>query len=535
MPKLQRRATHAELPNKSINYRLKELLLKRSNSCSEIEVPFISEEAPTISPEKEFEWNETVKKVSIVENTEEIPFRSTPKRRSTTGSSIHSHHRFSETSTLSDNDSFRRRSNLSLQRRFSNYSVATTSLTTCSNFSTILEPDSAIDLAEALFMNIFDNDDIDGLIPPRFLTTNPDAIVDNIREEEIFSGSYSPSASCDHSSSLDEDLANTFNFHTSELGSTELRLSCASTPLTTGSPRSSRHSKSSSPERTEPVSSFPIEGGPPRTSFLSMNNMLMLDTVEEETASQISPSPRVLSPRMSIDLGDSFDLPSEQRSKQQTTSHRLSVPHMRKVSLQREHSPREYHRYSVDSMVSENSFYFSVTSFDDDIKGKMDQIDDPTSSPKVERRQRKLATVATPPNSTVLNWLANMPKDNPPILDPDEPWPFNDDAAHSSAAPCEGSMEFLTVPERKLSLSESSDLSFHSCRDDYAASNISGQDSIDYTQLDILSTQTDPPDQSSNGEQLNDSSDKIPLEQPVSPRIRPRLRHRQTQVDEDDI
>ena len=532
MPKLQRRATHAQLPDKGINDRLKELLLKRSNSCSQIDTPFLPEEAPTSSsPEKEVEWNENGKsKVSIVESSEELPFRSIPKRRSTTGSSIH---RFSETSTLSDNDSFRRRSNLYLQRRFSNYSVATTSLTTCSNFSTILEPNSAIDLAEALFMNIFDNDDIDGLIPPRFLDTNPDAIVDNIREEEIFSGSYSPSASCDHSSSLDEDYANTFNFYASELGNSELRLPCASTPRTTGSPRSSRHSKSASPERTEPVSSFPIEGGPPRTSMFSMNSML-LDTVEEETASQISPSPRVLSPRMSIDLGDSFDLASELRSnKPQTTSHRLSVPHMRKVSLQREHSPREHHRYSVDSMVSENSFYFSVTSFDDDIKGKMEQIEDPASSPKVERRQRKLATVATPPNSTVLNWLANIPKDNPPTLDPDEPWPFNDDSAQSSA-PCEVNMEFLTVPERKLSLSESSDMSFHSCRDDYAASNISGQDSIDYIQLDG-NTQTDLPDQTSHGEHLNDPSDKILQEQPVSPRIRPRLRHRQAPVDEDDI
>jgi len=533
MHKLQRRATHAQLPNKTINDRLKEFLSKRSNSCSQIDAPFLSEEAPTTSPDKEIEWNENGKsKVSIVESVDEFPFRNTAKRRSTTGSSVH---RFSETSTISDNDSFRRRSNLSLQRRFSNYSVATTAMTTCSNFSTILEPDSAIDLAEALFMNIFDNDDIDGLIPPRFLTTNPGAIVDNIREEEIFSGSYSPSASCDRSSSLDEDFVNTFNYHGSELGSSDLRMPCASTPRTTSSPRSSRHSKSSSPERTEPVSSFPIEGGPPRTSMFSMNSMLLLDTVEEETASQISPSPRVMSPRVSVDLGESFDLANEQRSKPQPTTHRLSVPHMRKISLQRDLSPREHHRYSVDSMVSDTSFYFSVTSFDDELKGKMEQIEEPAASPKVERRQRKLATVTTPPNSSVLNWLANMPKDNPPTLDPDEPWPFNESTARSSELSETSNMEFLTVPERKPSLSESSDLSFHSCRDDYAPSNISGQDSMDYyTQLDSVS-HTDLPEQSLHGECSTDSLDKQPQEQPVSPQIRPRLiRHRQATIDEDD-
>ena len=261
---------------------------------------------------------------------------------------------------------------------------------------------------------------------------------------------------------------------------------------------------------------------------------MQLDTVEEEATSQISPSPRVMSPRISIDNGDKFDALVDHHSKPaQQTTHRLSVPHTRKISLQRDH-PRDYHRFSVESIpVSENSFYFSVTSFDDDIVGKMEMIEDPVPSPKLDRRQRKMATVSSP-NASVLQWLANMPKETPATLDPDEPWPFNEDVTISSAAP-EVAMETLAVPERRISLSEASDMdSFHSCRDDYAASNISGQDSFDYPQLDNNQNEQTTDQQNQDDDQDKDETLRrgMTIDQPSH--RRQRLKQQREAIDYDD-
>lgn len=44
-----------------------------------------------------------------------------------------------------------------------------------------------------LIMQVFDNDDIEGIIPPRFLVNKPDAIIDNIRKEVHSSSSESSS------------------------------------------------------------------------------------------------------------------------------------------------------------------------------------------------------------------------------------------------------------------------------------------------------------------------------------------------------
>lgn len=52
-----------------------------------------------------------------------------------------------------------------------------------------------------LIMKAFDNDDIEGIIPPRFLEAEPDALLDNIRKEERFS--LSSSAVSSSRSSLD--------------------------------------------------------------------------------------------------------------------------------------------------------------------------------------------------------------------------------------------------------------------------------------------------------------------------------------------
>ena len=506
---LRRKTCCGQLPNNPVAEQLAELLKKRSRSLTHLDTQDLLELRSNNHSDFNYsdsrsyhhsdinetkQCNEsTPKSRRSSRETEEAPHR-VPKKRCSSGDSRHSvgghsisghsvggdsSHRYSEASSYSDSDSLRRRY-FGWSRRFSNYSVATTVHTTLSSF---IEPETALDLAENLMVELFDTDDIDGIIPARFLHANQDAIVDNIREEE-YTPSYSPTASCDQSSFDDDFLPHSYAGESTS----EMRFSSMSSPHNTGSPRSSRHSKSSSPERLEPLSSYPIEGGMPRASIWSMTNM-QLDTVEEETASQMSPSPRVMSPRISIDNGESFDAVADLQSKpSQPTAHRLSVPYMRKISLQRDHQ-REHHRFSVESMpISENSFYFSVTSFDDDIVGKMEMLDDqipsPMPSPKLDRRQRKVGTVSTP-NSVVLQWLATMPKEPQQRLDPDAPWPFNEDVATSTTT-SEVVMETLTVPERRISLSETSDLdSFHSCRDDYAASNISGQDSFDCTQLDV--------------------------------------------------
>ena len=555
-----RRNTYGQLPpNNHISERLVELLKKRSKSLSQLDTqdllsvkpsPALQDnsdvynehisisrkssrevdEYPHRIPKKRCSSADSRKSIGAESRRSAESRKSVESRKSLGGYSLggESSHRYSEVSTTlsttSDSDSLRRRY-LGWTRRFSNYSVATSERTTLSSF---IEPDAAVDLAENLMVELFDTDDIDGIIPARFLQTNQDAIVDNIREEE-YSPSFSPTASCGQSS-FDEECS--LPYIVPAEAASELRLSTVSSPHNTSSPRSSRHSKSSSPERTDPISAYPIEGGLPRNSILSLTNM-QLDTVEEETASQISPSPRVMSPRISIDNGDSFDALVDLHTKPaQPTAHRLSVPHMRKISLQREH--REHHRFSVESIpVSENSFYFSVTSFDDDIVNKMEMIEDPTPSPKLDRRQRKMATVSTP-NASVLQWLASMPKEAPPGIDPDEPWPFNENV--STATGSEVTMETLAVPERRISLSETSDLdSFHSCRDDYAASNISGQDSFDCGQL-LDTNQTEQATDQKNQDVDEDKEGTLrkgtTLDQPSH--RRQRLKQQREAIDCDD-
>ena len=540
---LARRNTCGQLPNNCVAEKLAEFLKKRSKSLTHLDTQDLlavnsfdiseanhnNEHVPS-SRKSSREVDDVPHRIPKKRCSSADSRRSAESRRSLGGESKYSlgesSHRYSEVSTTSDSDSLRRRY-LGWNRRFSNYSVAMSEQTTLSSF---IEPETAVDLAENLMIELFDTDDIDGIIPARFLQANEDAIVDNIREEE-YSPSFSPTASCGQSS-FDEDYSLPYNL-AGEVGS-ELRLSTVSSPHNTGSPRSSRHSKSSSPERTEPISSYPIEGVMPRNSMFSLTNT-QLDTVEEETASQISPSPRVMSPRISIDNGENFDVSVDHPTKPALpTTHRLSVPHGRKISLQRDHS-REYHRFSVESIpVSENSFYFSVTSFDDDIVGKMEMIEDPVHSPKLDRRQRKVATVASP-NATVLQWLASMPKEKPGNVDPEEPWPFNEDVASSATGP-EAIMETLAVPERKVSLSETSDLdSFHSCRDDYAASNISGQDSFDCCQLDANQNDQITDQQNQEGDIDKEDTLRRGMDQQQQPsHRRQRLKQQREAVDFDD-
>ncbi len=137
-----------------------------------------------------------------------------------------------------------------------------------------------------------------------------------------------------------------------------------------------------------------------------------LETVPEETASDLSPSPRWLSPRVSLDHSV-LD---------------LSMPHLgtslaaanRKRSLPN----REGYRLSVDSMISEqdSTVYFSITSYDDDIAKELEEAVPPPlplEDVTIPRRRRKGVHGAPP---ELLSWLQN----NPILEERDEPWPFNE-------------------------------------------------------------------------------------------------------------
>lgn len=151
----------------------------------------------------------------------------------------------------------------------------------------------------------------------------------------------------------------------------------------------------------------------------------ILETVPEETASDLSPSPRWLSPRVSIDhsvldlfegkLGASL------------------VPKVRRRSF----PTREGYRLSIGSLVESDtgdSIQLSVTSYDDEIaaerererEGLMPGVNDDTVLIAGRRRRRG---VYTPPQ-TLLSWLSTQKTiDEEADTDPDElPWPFNEQA-----------------------------------------------------------------------------------------------------------
>lgn len=140
-----------------------------------------------------------------------------------------------------------------------------------------------------------------------------------------------------------------------------------------------------------------------------------LETVPEETASDLSPSPRWLSPRVSLDHSG-LD---------------LSMPHLganlaaanRKRSLPN----RDGYKLSVDSMLSEqdSTVYFSITSYDDDIAKELEDAV-PPPLPLIEdsgipRRRRKGVHGAP---QELLSWLQTNPIHEE--HNDDESWPFNE-------------------------------------------------------------------------------------------------------------
>lgn len=146
----------------------------------------------------------------------------------------------------------------------------------------------------------------------------------------------------------------------------------------------------------------------------------VLETVPEETASDLSLSPRWLSPRVSIDHSV-LDLAEGKLGASLQKTRRRSLP------------TREGFKLSIGSLVESDtgdSIHLSVTSYDDEIaaerererEGLMPGISDDITICAGRRRRRG---VYTPPQ-TLLSWLSTQKTIDE---DPDElPWPFNEQA-----------------------------------------------------------------------------------------------------------
>ena len=155
-----------------------------------------------------------------------------------------------------------------------------------------------------------------------------------------------------------------------------------------------------------------------------------LETVPEETASDLSPSPRWLSPRVSIDHSVNFDVAEGKLGAS------LNVQKVRKRSLP---TQREGYRLSVGSLVESDtggdSIHFSVTSYDDEIAAEREKEREDTlphlslEDISIHQQRRRRRGVYTPPPA-LLTWLTQQqPIHEEDVGDPDElPWPFNEQA-----------------------------------------------------------------------------------------------------------
>ena len=181
----------------------------------------------------------------------------------------------------------------------------------------------------------------------------------------------------------------------------------------------------------KPVSTVPIPiSSLPDTPYYPYYSLGQpLETVVEETASQLSPSgsPRV-SPRHSIDndLGSSLD------GKQMGGGNLLSVPQPRKGSLSLQGQPqappsnRDGYKVSIESLKSYPSMdtiYFSVTSYDDD-----EDVTGVLSQPLSPRARKKATAVA--PDSKLLHWLQCQPSTEE-LNEGEQPWPFSEKSSKS--------------------------------------------------------------------------------------------------------
>ena len=200
-------------------------------------------------------------------------------------------------------------------------------------------------------------------------------------------------------------------------------------------PRSSSPPPPAQSSQQQPEREAPTRNNDAR--FLNSSNVVTmgfhrgrLETVPEETASDLSPSPRWLSPRVSIDHSVNFDVAEGKLGAS------LNVQKVRKRSLP---TQREGYRLSVGSLVESDtggdSIHFSVTSYDDEIAAEREKEREDTlphlslEDISIHQQRRRRRGVYTPPPA-LLTWLTQQqPIHEEDVGDPDElPWPFNEQA-----------------------------------------------------------------------------------------------------------
>lgn len=181
------------------------------------------------------------------------------------------------------------------------------------------------------------------------------------------------------------------------------------------------------PESPPPESAVPTPSS--HISTLTTSNLYryntVLETVPEETASDLSPSPRWLSPRVSIDHSviDLFE---------GKLGASLNLQKQRKRSL----PLREGFKLSIGSQVDSetgDSIHVSVTSYDDDIAAEKEREKEeagvfiPVEDCTMQRRSRRKGVYVPPPS--LMSWLSSQETIDEEHSNPEElPWPFSEEA-----------------------------------------------------------------------------------------------------------
>lgn len=297
---------------------------------------------------------------------------------------------------------------------------------------------SAADMLSSLGFDDFDSPQ---LVPDRFIPVELEYLRPSVMKTAFIEQSFSP----DPPRSPDS-LTSTQSYN-SHAPVVQQRIDTADLPLGAtaedfllsgikpGSPVSLLTSKVLAVESDVPhAPPSPSDSAPLYTDTAAIADFTrrILETVPEETASDLSPSPRWLSPRVSID--HSVHDFSEGINKQLGAN---LVQKVRKRSLP---TGREGYRLSIGSLVESDtgdSIHLSVTSYDDEIAAERERererenylpaVNNDDIMQGTGRRRRR--GVYTPPQ-TLLSWLSTQKTINEEVdTDPDElPWPFNEQA-----------------------------------------------------------------------------------------------------------
>ena len=303
--------------------------------------------------------------------------------------------------------------------RQSQSSVATSSegVSISSFWESQMSQISALDILSSLG---FDDYDSSQLIPDRFIPKDVEHVKPSLMrsmsfdEDELLYASRAPSISTMSESSVSSSQPVHRPLTTSTrdlpLGATAENFFVPSSPPP-------------QPAQTTPVDKQPLKSNPPAaTSFMYYT---VLETVPEETASDLSPSPRWLSPRVSVDHSVIMDL-FENKLGSNLKVRKRSLP-----------TQREGYRWSIGSQVDSEtgeSIHVSVTSYDDEMALEKEREKEESSVPiPVEdfthpRRARRKGVYVPP--ASVLTWLnSQQPISEEEIISPEElPWPFNEQA-----------------------------------------------------------------------------------------------------------